>query len=129
MTQIISISLNEDILKDIDDIQKKLGFSGRSEVVRTSVRSLIQEEKRFEGKKGKTEGVLIVLHDEKHTNEFSELKHQFHNIVKTHIHHEIKEHNCLEILLFEGKYSDVKKLNDVFLSSNKMTMVKMIIPS
>ena len=42
---IISISLNERILKDIDKLERDLGFSGRSEVIRAGVRLLISEEK------------------------------------------------------------------------------------
>ena len=34
---VISISLNEQNVKDLDAIQKELGFSGRSEAVRTAL--------------------------------------------------------------------------------------------
>ena len=45
---IISISLNENIIQELDKLQKLLGFSGRSEIVRASVRNLLLEEKRIE---------------------------------------------------------------------------------
>jgi CopG family transcriptional regulator, nickel-responsive regulator len=41
---IVSISLNEDIIAEMDKIQKSLGFSGRSELIRASIRSLFAEE-------------------------------------------------------------------------------------
>jgi CopG family nickel-responsive transcriptional regulator len=40
---IISVSLNEQNLKDLDAIQNELGFSGRSEAVRTALRTLVAE--------------------------------------------------------------------------------------
>ena len=42
---IVSISLNEDIINDIDKLQKNLGFSGRSEIVRAGLRNMIAEQK------------------------------------------------------------------------------------
>ncbi|MDQ3562119.1 MAG: ribbon-helix-helix domain-containing protein, partial [Thermoproteota archaeon] len=38
---IVSISLNSDILTEIDKLQKALGFSGRSEIVRAGIRNLL----------------------------------------------------------------------------------------
>ena len=46
---IVSISLNENIIQELDKLQKVLGFSGKSEIVRASVRNLLLEEKRIEG--------------------------------------------------------------------------------
>ena len=40
---IISVSLSEKLLKEIDDLKEELGFSGRSEVIRTSTRMLIAD--------------------------------------------------------------------------------------
>ncbi|MGH9991312.1 MAG: CopG family ribbon-helix-helix protein, partial [Nitrososphaera sp.] len=38
---IVSVSLNDDILSEIDKLQKALGFSGRSEIVRAGIRNLL----------------------------------------------------------------------------------------
>ncbi|MEM4253052.1 MAG: ribbon-helix-helix domain-containing protein, partial [Candidatus Nitrosotenuis sp.] len=43
---IVSISLNEEILAEIDKLQKGLGFSGRSEVIRAGIRTFVSEEKQ-----------------------------------------------------------------------------------
>ena len=42
---IVSVSPNNDILTKIDKLQKALGFSGRSEIVRAGIRNLLAEEK------------------------------------------------------------------------------------
>ena len=42
---IISISLNDTMMKELDHVQKTLGFTGRSEIVRTGIRNFLQEEK------------------------------------------------------------------------------------
>ena len=42
---IVSISLTEEILKEIDNLQKSMGFSGRSDAIRAGIRSFVAEEK------------------------------------------------------------------------------------
>ncbi|MCD6036624.1 MAG: putative nickel-responsive regulator 1, partial [Nitrososphaeraceae archaeon] len=42
---IVSISLNQEILSEIDKLQNVLGFSGRSEIVRAGIRNLLAEER------------------------------------------------------------------------------------
>ena len=42
---IVSISLNDEILNEMDKLQKSLGFSGRSEIVRAGIRGMISEER------------------------------------------------------------------------------------
>ena len=49
---IVSISLNDEILKQIDSLQKNLGFSGRSDAIRAGIRSFVSEEKQKEDLSG-----------------------------------------------------------------------------
>ena len=46
---IVSVSLSEKLLEEIDSIEKEIGFSGRSDVIRASARMLIADnrEKRI----------------------------------------------------------------------------------
>ena len=127
MAEIISISLNKEILEDISYIQKELGFSGRSEIVRAGLRSLIEEHKKLNNVEGIVEGTIIVTHREENTQEFTNIKHSYHDLVKTHIHHELENHNCMEILLFKGDSSKLKKLYQKFISSKKIDSVKILI--
>ena len=62
---IVSISLNEEILGKINKLQKILGFSGRSEIVRAGIRNLLAEEKERQDLTGLLQAVLLVIHDER----------------------------------------------------------------
>ena len=59
---IISISLNDVILKELDRLQNRLGFSGRSEAIRAGVRLLISENKGTEKISGEINSILLVIH-------------------------------------------------------------------
>ena len=61
---IISISLNEDIIKDVNRLQKIMGFSGRSEIVRAGLRSMVAEQREREDIVGNVSALLLVVHDE-----------------------------------------------------------------
>ena len=43
---IVSISLNQEILSELDKLQKTMGFSGRSEAIRAGIRTFVSEEKQ-----------------------------------------------------------------------------------
>ena len=62
---IISISLSEKLLQEIDALKEDLGFSGRSEVIRTSTRMLIADNQEKQAIKGSINSVLILIHHQK----------------------------------------------------------------
>lgn len=43
---IVSISLNEEILSELDKLQISMGFSDRSEAIRAGIRTVVSEEKK-----------------------------------------------------------------------------------
>ena len=61
---IVSISLNDEILKQIDSLQKNLGFSGRSDAIRAGIRSFVSEEKQKEDLSGNVNAILLVVHND-----------------------------------------------------------------
>jgi CopG family nickel-responsive transcriptional regulator len=124
---IVSISLNEKNLNDLDHIQKELGFSGRSEVIRAGIRSLLAEYKEDEKLSGKIEAVLLLVHSRHAEESISALKHQFEDIVKTQIHNNIKDEKCLEIFMLNGDAKRVKELIRLVKACSKLEVVKLIL--
>ncbi len=124
---IVSISLNENIIQELDKLQKVLGFSGRSEIVRASVRNLLLEEKRIEGLVGILHSVLLVIHDEKSDQEISEMRHDYDKIINTHLHNKIDKDRCLEIFVLYGDSDDIKNMTKKFHGNRKMDQVRLIV--
>lgn len=128
MAKIISISLNEEILKEIDKIQKELGFSGRSEVIRAGARMLIADNREREKLVGKLNSVLLLIHDQKSEDIVTKIKHEFEDITKTQIHSHLKEDKCLEIFILDGSADRIRQFVKLFQTSKKIEYVKLIIP-
>ncbi|KAF5428206.1 CopG family transcriptional regulator, nickel-responsive regulator [Candidatus Methanophagaceae archaeon] len=124
---IVSISLNEGILDEIDKLQNELGFSGRSEVVRAGVRMLLADSRDKAVLEGKLNSVLLLIHTQKVEDTVTEIKHEFEDIISTQIHNHLREDKCLEVFILEGDAARIKQLVRHFQTSRKMDYVKLIV--
>ena len=125
---IISISLNENMLRNIEKIQTDYGYSGRSEVIRAGVRLLISENKDTEKLSGEIYSILIVIHHHDSESVVSEIKHAFKDITKTQLHNHFEKENCLETFVLQGKAERIKEMHRLLNTNKKMDIVKLIVP-
>ena len=123
---IVSVSLNDDILLEVDKLQKALGFSGRSEIVRAGIRNLLAEEKERQDLSGNLFAVLLAIHDEKSDDQVTMMQHAYDRLITTHIHNKIDGDRCLEIFLLKGEAGERKGMTKKFMSNKKMDHVKLI---
>jgi CopG family transcriptional regulator, nickel-responsive regulator len=123
---IVSVSLNDDILQEIDKMQKALGFSGRSEIVRAGIRNLLAEERDRQNLSGRIFAVLMAIHDEKSDDQVTEMGHDYDKLIGTHIHNKIDGDKCLEIFLLKGDAEEIRDMTKKFQSNKKMDHVKLI---
>jgi len=124
---IISISLPDEILEEIDRLQKELGFSGRSEVVRAGARMLLADSKEKGKLEGRLNSVLLLIHSQKVEDTVTEVKHEFEDIISTQIHNHLREDKCLEVFILEGDATRIKQLVQRFQTSRKLDYVKLIV--
>jgi len=124
---IVSISLNDKSLKELDDTQKRLGFSGRSEMIRTATRMLNEDYKQKEGISGDTDAVILVKHDQDVEDRVTEIKHKFNDVITSHLHSHLRNKKCLEIFVVNGGAEKIKELFSMFQTSKNIDYVKLIL--
>lgn len=124
---IISISLNDKLLTEIDQLQKELGFSGRSEVIRAGARMLLADNREKEKLEGRLNSVLLLIHSQKVEDTVTAIKHEFEDIISTQIHNHLREDKCIEVFILEGDAARIKDLVRLFLTTRKMDYVKLIV--
>ncbi|HDH41144.1 MAG TPA: CopG family ribbon-helix-helix protein [Candidatus Altiarchaeales archaeon] len=124
---IISISLSDKLLEETDRIQKELGFSGRSEVIRAGARMLIADSREKEKLVGRINSILLLIHNQKVEDIVTEIKHRFEDITKTQIHSHLRENKCLEVFVLDGDAKRIKEITRLFQTSGKMEYVKLIV--
>ena len=125
---IISISLNDKMLMEMEHVEQDLGFAGRSELVRASIRMLIADKKARDELKGHISCVLVVTHDEGQEYPVTEIKHRFDSVVKSHLHYKLGEKKCLELMVLDGKAEEINEIVKQFQTSRSMDNVKLILP-
>ena len=124
---IISISLNDKLLTEIDQLQKELGFSGRSEVIRAGARMLLADNKDKEKLDGWLNSVLLLIHSQKVEDTVTAIKHEFEDIISTQIHNHLRDDKCIEVFILEGDAARINDLVRLFLTTRKMDYVKLIV--
>jgi len=123
---IVSISLNDEILKQIDTLQKSLGFSGRSDAIRAGIRSFVSEEKQKEDLSGNVNAILLVIHNDEYDNQVTDVKHSFEDLITMHLHSKIEGDKCMELFILKGESDIVSEITKNFQTNKKMDTVKLV---
>ena len=123
---IVSISLNDEILKQIDTLQKNLGFSGRSDAIRAGIRSFVSEEKQKENLSGNVNAILLVVHNDEYDDQVNGIKHSYEDLITTHLHSKIEGDKCMELFMLKGEADSVSEVTKNFQINKKMDTVKLV---
>jgi CopG family transcriptional regulator, nickel-responsive regulator len=115
------------MVRELDQIQDTGGFAGRSELVRAAIRLLIEDRKEKDSLLGHVNAVVVVTHEESNEAPITRLKHEFEDIVRTHIHNKISHSNCVELFLVEGEGKKIASMTKAFQKEEKMKSVKLIV--
>ncbi|HHW05055.1 MAG TPA: CopG family ribbon-helix-helix protein [Methanothermobacter sp.] len=124
---VISISISKKLLEEIDALKDEMGFSSRSDIIRTASRMLIDEKRKEMDIKGEVNGVLFLIHKREVEDKVNNIKHDYEDIINTQIHSHLKNKNCLEIFILEGGAEKIRELTSRFRNCGKMEHLKLII--
>ncbi len=100
---VVSISLNENLLEKLEEIEKSVGYSGRSEVIRTAVRDFISQNKELEELEGLKTAVLNVRHDEGVDLDI----HNHQGLVRSQLHDHDDDGNCIQVFILQGESEEI----------------------
>lgn len=125
-----SVSLSEELLREFDSYLERKGYFNRSEGIRDLIRDkLVQEE--IETDKDVV-GVICIVYDH-HVRELSqnviEEQHNSpaHVISSLHVH--LDHHNCLEMIVVNGKGKVIQKFADTMIGMRGVKHGRLILTS
>ena len=99
---IVSVSLSDEDIRNLDAIEQGFGLKGRSEAVRAAIRTARSDLDDLKGMEGDVEGVLIVVRKD-HTDPWlSNIQVEHVNIVTTQLHSHLRDRKCLEVMILSG---------------------------
>jgi len=114
------------MLKEMDDVQKNSGFTGRSELVRAAIRMLLEDSREKATAVGEVNGLLVVTHDEEQEAPVTKLKHQYEDIITTHVHNKTTTSMCIELFVLQGDAKKINAMSKSFQAEDKMKSSKLI---
>jgi len=108
-TKIVSLSLPDKILADIDNAVENIGYTSRSELVRDAVRGFLREKSEVSKFEGHINGVLMLVYDHECAARVSEVRHKHMSVFKSFMHADFDGgDDCCEVLMFCGEAKDVR---------------------
>ena len=107
---VVSISLPDPLLQSADRIMEKRGFSGRSEFIRACVRDFITQSGPRD-RPGKRTATLTLVYPEGSERDFSKLRHDYGDAIRTMIHGHSAE-SCMELYVLEGTGERINSFAD-----------------
>ncbi|HUI22920.1 MAG TPA: CopG family ribbon-helix-helix protein [Nitrososphaerales archaeon] len=123
---IVSLSLPDQMLNAMDEIQESVGFSGRSELVRAAIRLLLEDTRDKSAMTGKSNAVVVLGHASVDEEPVTRLKHSYGDIVKTHIHCRISQEDCIEVFVLAGEGRQISAMAKGFERERKIKSVKLV---
>ena len=125
---IVSLSLPDELLKSIEELQRSEGYAGRSELVRASIRLLQENAKSKSSLKGGQISVLLVItHGRLDDGPITKLKHEYQDIVKIHAHNQVSPNKCVELLLLEGDGARMRLMRKALRKEEKLSSVRFVV--
>jgi len=107
------VSLEEDLLEDLDRLVEKNRFPNRSQAMRFLIKKNLIEDKWDSDEEVAGAIVLLYDHNLKELHEkVNSLQHEYHCLILAGQHIHIDDHNCLEVISIKGTARKLKKLAD-----------------
>jgi len=121
---IISVSLPDETIKEIERLQQEHKFSGRSELFRAAVTAFGQEDYRsaIEPSRHYTASVSVVI-AETQKRQLHDTVHEFQGLIRTQSHLCVDADRCLEIYGTHGAGKELLAFLDALEALPKVSRV------
>lgn len=114
-------------MDSMEKLQKSCGYAGRSELVRASIRLLLDDVRMKNSFIGQISAVFVVTHNRLEDEPITRIKHEYEDVVQTHIHSQISRDTCAELLLVRGDGSRVSSMAKSLQKEDKIRSVKLVV--
>jgi len=122
---IVSVSLPDALLKQVDQLTKAKAYAGRSEIVRASLRDFIAEQMQDPKRAGQRYATLTLVYPQGQERRIGEIRHQFGEVVQSLMHGD-GGGECVEIFLVRGTGSLIQEFADRLRAFRATKLVKLV---
>ena len=115
------VSLEDDLLKDLDALVREHQLPNRSQAIRYLIRKNIVEEKWQANQD--VSGCLVLVYDHHRRNLLNksiDIQHKYHHLILSSQHVHLDHNNCLEAIALKGKAEQLRSLADELIAIKGM---------
>jgi len=114
-----SISLDAELLRQLDRMVRGKGYANRSQAVADMVRErLVEHRQELDTAEAVGTVTLVYDHHKPHLQEFlTDVQHRFRGAIVSALHVHLDHRNCLEVLVLRGKPSEMRALADRLIAA------------
>jgi CopG family nickel-responsive transcriptional regulator len=113
--QRITITLDDDLMVELDQMIAAHGYQNRSEAIRDFTRAGMQQAAQEKGKSGECVAALVYVYDHAArdlSRRLVENYHGHHDLSLATLHVHLDDDNCMEVTALRGPGKDVQHLAD-----------------
>mgnify|MGYP001058420421 CR=1 FL=1 len=113
------MTLPSDLLNQLDEVSKSIGYKKRSKAIRDSINAFISDYESLRGEKGERAGTITFIYEHerpKISDLLTDIQHKFGRIVDATLHIHLNEARCLEVLAVRGESQKIRKLAEALMS-------------
>ncbi len=96
--EILSVSMDKDEVRKLNEVQKRLGFKSRSKLLRSAITSLVNDYNGMDALSGHVESVFVLTYSEREKNHVSDIIHRFESTIRTELHQHHHSGMCVDII-------------------------------
>jgi len=116
-----TISLDESLARQFDQLIAERGYSNRSEAVRDLIRGAIESDRQRDPPTGHCVANLSYVFNH-HARELAErltgLQHDHHDLTVAAMHSHLDHENCLESVILKGRTIDVRQFANALIAES-----------
>ena len=109
--QRITITIDDDLMGEVERFMQKRGYEARSEVFRDLLRAGLERMQEDSGGSGDCVAALTYVYDHdmrELSKRLCDTGHEHHDLVLTTLHVHLNHESCMEVAILRGKTEDVR---------------------
>ena len=125
---VISLSVPEVLLEQVDSTIKQRGFASRSEIIRQALRLFLKEDLKIENLEGEIAATITIIYREKADRKrLLDAQHVYSGLVSTFLHAHVHEGFCLEVIILKGQARTIRKFLDDLRANEQITQINVAV--
>lgn len=121
------VSLEEDILNELDKMVVKHSFPNRSQAIRHLIKTNLISDKIDENKVVAGSIVIVYDHHKRElNNKLMHIQHDYHDLILSTLHVHLEHDLCLETIAVKGKAKKLLELSDKIIATKGIKHGKLV---